>query len=205
MARSSALDPLDKFRFIVTIDGFTKSGFMQCSTPSYSITSKEYPEGGAHLHPKSVVDKMSYAPITLTRGTTKDNSFSKWASQVFDLITNDKTYTEGKEGPALINAALSAIGAGSTDIAKGRKLKSHDSYPFSYRKNVVIEQVNRAGQTVVVYVLYNAYPVTYKPGSDLDATADDSISIESLSLAYEGFEIKYLGVSGLAQEIVTRG
>ncbi len=36
--------------------------------------------------------------------------------------------------------------------------------------------------------LYNAFPIQFTAGSDLDAAADDSKSIASLTLAYDDFE-----------------
>lgn len=92
MARPSSKDPLDKFRWSITIEGFTRLGFSSCDVPGYSITSKPYAEGGQHLFPKQIVDSISFKPVTLTRGVTADLSFHDWATQALVVargITSD--------------------------------------------------------------------------------------------------------------------
>lgn len=86
MARSSAKDPLDKFRFALTIDGFTRMGFASCETPSMSVNTQKYSEGGAHLWPKNIVDSVEYKPIALQRGVTSDFNFHQWAIQFMELV-----------------------------------------------------------------------------------------------------------------------
>lgn len=86
MARTGAKDPLDKFRWAVSIDGFGKLGFTSCDVPSVSINTKSYPEGGAHLFPRKIVDSVEYSPVTLTRGVTTDKSFHLWALQIFQKL-----------------------------------------------------------------------------------------------------------------------
>jgi len=193
MARSSARDPLDKYRWEVQVEGFSKVGFTQSGVPKYSITTREYAEGGAHLNPKSIIDKVSYAPITLSRGVTGDTSFAKWASGAWDLVQNnarfrDKPATEpgGDWVDAVANAAASVM-----EFVSTKPIPSSNKYPFSYRRTVTINHVNRTGQTIATYVLFNAYPIAYQPASDFDALADDGLSIETLTLAYEGFEARY--------------
>lgn len=91
MARPSSKDPLDKFRWAVSIDGFTKLGFASCETPSISVNTKSYPEGGAHLFPRKIIDGVEYTPVTFLRGVTSDQSFHKWAVQFMELL-------KGKDG-----------------------------------------------------------------------------------------------------------
>ena len=52
MARISTKDPLDKFRWSVEIEGFDRLGFASCETPSMTISTNKYHEGGNHLFPK---------------------------------------------------------------------------------------------------------------------------------------------------------
>lgn len=94
MARPSSKDPLDKFRWSVSIDGFTRLGFASCDVPGYSVTTKPYSEGGQHLFPKQVVDSISFKPVTLTRGVTADLSFHDWATQA--LILSRGVTSDGK-------------------------------------------------------------------------------------------------------------
>lgn len=92
MARPSSKDPLDKFRWSITIDGFTRLGFASCDVPGYSVQTKPYPEGGQHLFPKQIVDSVTFKPVTLTRGVTADLSFHSWATQALIIargVTSD--------------------------------------------------------------------------------------------------------------------
>ena len=190
MARSALQDPLDKFRWKVSIDGFTRLGFTSSSTPSTTIQDRKYSEGGAHLNPKSIVDSVSYNPVTLSRGVTNDTSFNKWANGLFDLVQNNAATSSS-------NPIGNLVTPGADPVA------SNDSYPFQYRRNVRLEHVNRVGQTEVVYTLYNAYPIEYKPASDFNSEDDDSLSIETIVLAYEGFDVNYVGLTGTAVNLIT--
>lgn len=57
----------------------------------------------------------------------------------------------------------------------------------SFRKDVVIELLNEAGQLVKAYRLYRCWPSSYTALPDLDAN-DNAIAIESLVLQVEGWE-----------------
>ena len=90
MARSARKDPLDKFRFIVTIDNFAKAGFNTAGTPGVEINSKEYQEGGRHMNPVLIVDGASFKPVTFSRGVTTNGDFYNWAKQPFELVYGKK-------------------------------------------------------------------------------------------------------------------
>lgn len=211
MARSSVVDILDKFRWTVSIDGFTKLGFTTFSTPEYELQIRSYPEGGAHLTPRKIVDGITYKPVILTRGVTNDTSFNKWATGFIDKVQNHA----GVKNNSLISAGISGgIGEVATQAVKNAKNNGAKAIPtytggfttnfvddFSYRRDVKIEHVNSAGQVEVIYMLYNAFPSAYKPASDFDASADDSMSIESLTLEYESFEVLFSGLSGALANI----
>lgn len=192
MARSGLRDPLDKFRWTVSIDGFSKLGFSSCGTPDMSITARDYAEGGNHLQPKKIIDSVTYRPVTLARGVTNDTSFNKWATGFIDIVQN----SQGAGNSTNVFTAVSDNGA--------RAVNNSSQSNGNFRKTVKIEHVNRAGQVEVVYYLYNAFPIEYKPASDFDASADDGVSIESITLAYESFEVKYTGISGFAGNLLTK-
>jgi phage tail-like protein len=199
MARSSLRDPLDKFRWIVSIDEFTKSGFQNTSTPGHKLTTNKYAEGGSHLNPRSIIDGNEFKPVVLTVGVTTDTSFAKWASGPFDLVQN--------------NAALNKTGSafGIIDIPPGVQqlgfggpalIKSANAYPFTYRRDVTIKHINRLGVAEIVYTLYKAFVVEYEPASDFTAEEDDKVSIASLTLGYDGYDVRYASAAGLAQNIL---
>lgn len=166
MARSSAKDPLDKFRWAITIDGFTRLGFSSCETPSYTVNTQNYPEGGSHLWPRKIVDSIEYKPVALQRGVTQDFNFHEWAIQFQELVKGqrDTTYK------------------GNDSVSKYP--------PGEYRKTVIIDHLNRSGTIVKRYILYNAFPIEYKPASDFSSDGDDLLSMERLVLGYESFEVQ---------------
>lgn len=179
MARPSSKDPLDKFRWAVSIDGFTRLGFTQCDVPSLTIQTKKYPEGGAHLTPRQIVDSVEYKPVTLVRGVTADTSFHDWAVQFMEVV---KGKIQQEERPGI--SIPFEFGGGQVPAQK-------DTYaPLSYRRDVKIYHLNREGQVVKTYTLYNAFPVEYEPASQFSSDGDDMLSMEKLVLAYESFSVE---------------
>lgn len=204
MARSGVADILDKYRWTVDIPGFTRMGFLQCGVPRSNITPREYAEGGAHLNPKQIVDRINYIPVTLLRGVTNDTSFSKWASAFIDVVQNEaalKSASASTKVSAILEKAATDFASGGASVVPSTT--ATDSFPFNYRRTVKIEHCNRAGQVEVVYTLYNAYPIAYQPASDFDAMGDDAVSVETLVLGYEGFDVKYTGVAGFAGNLIS--
>jgi len=203
MARSSNNDPLDRFRWTVDVPGFTKFGFTTCSTPEYSMNTKEYAEGGAHLNARKIVDTVSYKPVILTRGVTTDTSFAKWAAAHFDLITSNVLSEDGGVGLSDLSTAT-ATGLLTGEKSLASTVPFSTEYPFIYRQTVTIQHLNRAGQALVTYTLYNAFPTDYKPASDFDASADGEVSIETITLTYEGFDVRYAGIAGVLGQVATK-
>jgi phage tail-like protein len=198
LARSSNSDILDTFRWSVKVEGFTKLGFQSCSTPGHKFTVNKYPEGGSHLNPRSIIDSNEFTPVILSVGVTNDTSFSKWASGPFDLVQNNAALgTSNTFFGATVDAAVSKLGFAGPSL-----VQSSATYPFSYRRNVKIEHINRLGIVEVVYTLYNAFVVEYKPASDFDAESDEKVSITSITLSYDGYDVKYAKLSSTVQTIV---
>lgn len=56
-----------------------------------------------------------------------------------------------------------------------------------FRKDIIIDFYNEAGQLVISYKLYRAWVSEYQALPDLDANAN-AVAIEHLVLEYEGFE-----------------
>lgn len=199
MARSTNLDPLDRFRWIVFIDDFTKAGFSYCSVPEYEITAKDYPEGGNHLNPLKIIESVNYKPVVLSRGVTNDTSFSIWATGFIDLVQSNSAISSASTTETLTNIATSFIpGSGGDKGASLVPSNNGNLTTFDYRRTVKIQHVNRQGIIQIIYTLYNAFPILYKPASDFDAKAEDTVSMETITLSYEGFDIKYAGIAGAA-------
>ena len=203
MARSGNLDPFDKYRWTVDIEAFSRSGFAACSTPEYAISTKSYPEGGAHLTPRLIVDSVSYKPVTLLRGVTNDTSFNKWATGFMDTVQNNAGVKGSSSDPfASIGNLVGAVQDNFASPVPTYQAEKIASGTFNYRRRVKIEHVDRRGLTQVIYYLYNAFPIEYKPASDFDSGADGEVSVETLVLGYESFEVKYTGIVGAAASLI---
>ena len=208
MARSALRDPLTKFRWIMNIPGFSRLAFSSCQTPALEITTKKYEEGGQHWAPKSIPDKFEYKRIVLSRGATNDTSFNKWATGAVDLYTNNRSVKN--DSPSVLEDPLGAaqnfaVGV-VADTAPSMSAVPSGIDPTTdgkqqYRRDIRIDHVNRAGQVEVSYFIYGAYPVSYQPASDFDAMGDDGLSIESITLEYDSFEVKYSGIVGFLGNI----
>lgn len=160
MARPSSKDPLDKFRWAVSIDGFSRLGFSSVEVPSMSIKTTSFAEGGNHMFPKQIVDSVEYKPVTLTRGVTSDRSFHEWAIGCINILLD-------------------------RDIRRVTNVEEVGEY----RRDITIDHLDRAGRVVRSYKLYNAFPIEYTPASDFLADGDDTYSMEKLVLTYESFEV----------------
>lgn len=125
MARVSSKDPLDKFRWIVEVDGFSRLGFTSVEVPSVSINVKNYAEGGSHLFPRKIIDGVTYSPIVLQRGATSDRSFHEWAAGFIDLLHN----VEGVAGYRrnLVIKHLDRLGR------VVREYRIYDAFPSEYK------------------------------------------------------------------------
>jgi phage tail-like protein len=56
-----------------------------------------------------------------------------------------------------------------------------------FRKELTLEHLNEAGQTVYRYYIYNAWVSEYQAMPDLDAN-QNAVAIEYLKIEYEGFD-----------------
>ncbi len=58
----------------------------------------------------------------------------------------------------------------------------------NFRKTLTIDHCNQAGQTINRYYIFNCWPSKYTASPELDASAGNTVSIESLSLQNEGWQ-----------------
>jgi len=183
MARCAKYDPLEKFRFLVefsdTGDSCSeaspiKSGFHDVQMPKRTTTKIAYREG---LDPDisgqsaglSTMEDIVFNRGLLSPKATDDNNVDsinglyKWMSAVHDPSATDDNFVRkaGGSGP---------------------------SGAMNYRKDVTIKMLDRSGETVRAWKVYNAFPVNFVPGSDLNAAEDGEKAMESLTLAYEDFQ-----------------
>lgn len=57
-----------------------------------------------------------------------------------------------------------------------------------FRKDIIIELYNEAGQKVLAYKVYRCWVSEYKALPDLDANAANAVAIQSIKLENEGWE-----------------
>lgn len=175
MARSAANDPLEKFRFIVSWSESTDSeptalvraGFHDVQMPKRSTTKGTYREGNDIDVPQVFPGLSSMEDVVLSRGVVGNvdglasNEMYKWMSAVHNP----------------------SAGHGSND-----EVRDSSSASNLFRKDVTITMLDRAGAPARSWILYQAFPINFVSGSDLNAAEDSDKSIESLTLAYEDFQ-----------------
>jgi phage tail-like protein len=205
MARSSKADPVERFRFrvtvisvdlslestITTIAGLSSSGtffkeklaivsragFSKVDLPKATIKPIVYRENVDNLRSIKVPGLAVYDDVTLSRGVTKSRDLYDW----FRLVNEEL---------ALLNVA--------NELVSSQNFIPTQSDTF--RKDVIIEVLDRQGEPIKAWYLFNAWPTTYTPGNSLDASAEEKL-VEELTLTYEFFLELEGGPSGFAKEI----
>lgn len=175
MARSAANDPLEKFRFVLSWSEGTSSeptalvraGFHDAQMPKRSTTKGTYREGNDIDVPQLFPGLSSMEDVVLSRGLvgnadgTQANEMYKWMSAVHNPSSGHTSNDDARNSTSASNL---------------------------FRKDVTITMLDRAGAPARRWVLYQAFPVNFAPGSDLNAAEDSDKSVESLTLAYEDFQ-----------------
>lgn len=168
MPRSAIVDAIEKFRYTVAwSDGLTRAGFSECGIPKSTVTKGTYREGNAPENMQYFAGLQNTEDIVLGRGTTTNQDFYEWLRLVFDPETTPQGLPN-VQGPGNIPITASA----------------------EYRKDVIITIWGRGTSGATPrkqWILFNAWPVAFQPGSDLNASEDDEKSIEQITLGYESF------------------
>ena len=97
----------------------------------------------------------------------------------FDAVTLERGVTHDPEFDRWANKVWQ-VGAG-----RGAEVSLRD-----FRKDLVIQLLNEAGQVAVSHKLYRAWPSEYQSLAELDANAN-AVAIQSLKLECEGWERDY--------------
>lgn len=170
MARSASVDPYEKFRFVIDIDfgGNKRAGFMTCDLPTESIGEITYREGNYGDTVEKSAGMVNYADISLSRGMTDSIEFYSW------MELHRKHQKVAPRGDA----------AYKTDDERTAGEASNE-----YRKDLTISVLNREGEVVKTFKLYNASIAEFSPGDGLDANAEEKL-IESLTLRYEHYTME---------------
>lgn len=207
MARSTKQDPVEKFRFRVTVISvdlslsgladaignlgdnnlgvFTRAGFSEVQLPKLGVNSIKYRENIDAARFQKHAGLTTYDTVTFKRGVTVNRDLYDWYRLVNDEM---------------------ALLATAQELSREARFAPAQS--ARYRKDVIIELLGRANgigededsQVVKGWFLFNAFPVSYKGGDDLNALAEDKL-VEEITLDYEMFLEFEGGVEGFAKEL----
>lgn len=174
MARTGSLDPLSNFRYIVHVRVDNDlEAFERLGFESITL-------------PRVDLQKTQYRE--LGRGLSPRNIIE---AATFSPITMRRGKTYGQDFYNWMGMAFRS------------KYGDKDGNTSNYRGTVVIDHVDRLGKVVKKYVILNAAPATYIVGSQLNATEDSSVTVESLILDYEGYIELSLGYDAITAVLGT--
>jgi phage tail-like protein len=149
-------DPYKNFKFRVKWEGRYVAGVSSVGGLRRTTEVVRHREGGDESTSHKSPGRTDYAEVTLRRGKTHDLEFERWANKVWSY-TNAQAQVPDQE----------------VSLA-------------DFRKDITLEIFNEAGQKVLAYLIYRAWPSEYQI-TDLDANAN-AVLFEQLTLQHEGFD-----------------
>jgi phage tail-like protein len=155
---AARLDPYKNFKFRVKWDGRYVAGVSKVSAFKRTTEVVKHRDGGDESSSRKSPGRTEYDPITLERGVTHDVEFERWANKVWD-------YSNAQAGPEQRVQEVSLA---------------------DFRKDIVIDVYNEAGQKVLSYQVFRCWPSEYQSISDLDANAN-AVAIQHIKLENEGW------------------
>jgi phage tail-like protein len=155
-------DPYRNFKFRVKWDGKYVAGVSKVSALDRPTNVVTHRSGGDPGTPRRMPGQNTYESITLERGVTHDVNFEQWANKVWDYHNSTIDDQQG--------------GSGNQDVS----LKD-------FRKDIILEMYNEAGQKVLAYNIYRCWPSEFNSMPELDGNGN-AVAIQSLKLENEGWE-----------------
>jgi phage tail-like protein len=156
---ASRLDPYKNFKFRVKWDGRYVAGVSKVSPLKRTTEVVRHRDGGDESSSRKSPGRTEYDAVTLERGVTHDVEFERWANKVWD-------YANAQAAPD----------------QRVREVSLAD-----FRKDIVIDVFNEAGQKVLSYQVYRCWVSEYQCLSDLDGNAN-AVAIQHLKLENEGWQ-----------------
>jgi phage tail-like protein len=153
-------DPYKNFKFRVKWDGVYVAGISKVGALKRTTEVVEHREGGDPSSVRKSPGRTKYEPITLERGVTHDAAFQQWANKVWD-------YPNAQAAPDQRTQEVS--------------LKD-------FRKDIIIDVFNEAGQKVLSYYVFRAWVSEYQALPELDANAN-AVAIQTIKLENEGWDM----------------
>jgi len=155
---TAAYDPYRNFKFRVKWDGKYVAGVSKVSALTHVTQVIRHRAGGDPSTLRRMPGQVDYAAITLERGVTHDVAFEQWANKVWDY--HNATIGDGAGGDVSLK---------------------------DFRKDIVLEVYNEAGQKVIAYIVFRCWPSEFVALPDLDGNGN-SVAIQTLKLENEGWE-----------------
>jgi len=154
---ATRLDPYKNFKFRVKWDGAYVAGMSKVSAIKRTTEVVKHRDGGDPSTSHKSPGRTEYEAITLERGVTHDVAFEQWANKVWD-------YQNAQAQNADQEVSLA-----------------------DFRKDVIIDFFNEAGQKVISYHVYRCWVSEYQALPDLDANAN-AVAIQHIKLENEGWD-----------------
>jgi phage tail-like protein len=151
------VDPYKNFKFRIKWDGAYVAGISKVSALKRTTEVVEHRSGGDSSTSHKSPGRTKYEPITLERGVTHDPEFEKWANKVWN-------YQNAQAQNATNEVSLA-----------------------DFRKDLIIDFFNEAGQKVISYHVYRCWVSEYQALPDLDANAN-AVAIQHIKLENEGWD-----------------
>ncbi|MGH8904995.1 MAG: phage tail protein [Egibacteraceae bacterium] len=155
---ATRLDPYKNFKFRVKWDNRYVAGVSKVGALKRTTEVVKHRDGGDESSSRKSPGRTEYEAIMLERGVTHDVEFERWANKVWD-------YSNAQSGPD----------------QRVREVSLAD-----FRKDIVIDVFNEAGQKVLSYQVFRCWVSEYQSLSDLDANAN-AVAIQHIKLENEGW------------------
>ena len=127
-------DPYKNFKFRVKWDGRYVAGVSKVGALKRTTEVVEHREGGDPSTSRKSPGRTKYEAITMERGVTHDREFEAWANKVWNFAN-----------------------AQASPEQRTREVSLKD-----FRKDVMIDVYNEAGQLVLSYKVYRAWVSEYQ-------------------------------------------
>jgi phage tail-like protein len=153
-------DPYKNFKFKVKFKdtGDVVAGISKVSGLKRTTEVVTHRVGGDPSSSRKSPGRTEFEAITLERGVTHDTEFEKWANKVWNFDPPNPS------------------------AAGGREVSLKD-----FRKDLILEMYNEAGQPAVRYTLYRCWVSEFQALPELDANAN-AVAIQTIKLENEGWE-----------------
>ncbi|MCC5612507.1 phage tail protein [Nostoc sp. CHAB 5834] len=156
---SQRFDPYKNFNFRVKWDGKYVAGISKVGALKRTTEVVKHREGGDPSTSRKSPGRTEYEAIMLERGVTHDPEFEKWASKVWNY----------------------------KNAQAGADQRTKEVSLADFRKDIIIDVFNEAGQKAISYKIYRCWVSEYQALPDLDANAN-AIAIQNIKLENEGWE-----------------